>query len=363
MKIYFEIGNFNLNYLEFKNERNTSQVAMKMVGASTNILGDKINVNFNKALQTGINFSDSNIQLFVNGVQKAITSINYNTANQGLVIKPTVAINASDVVTIAYNGTNIIANDATIQSVFTDKPVQNNVGNILGISGKIEAENFFFNYGLTTETANDTGGTLAINYTDSGDYLDYLVNVGETGNYTIEYRYSAESATSKIKLQLINETTQDIQVVTLSPTGNWQTWNTKSTQALLPAGRYKARITVIDAGFNLNWIKFSLIQPDDDNDNVANINDNCPNTLRAMLLILMAVRCLACLQVTSILKQPERVAGVQITVVLKSHRRPIILMLQQLPAVHRMHSRRRLLYQFTGGSLRSLYHDSHDSDF
>ncbi|MDI1256542.1 MAG: carbohydrate-binding protein [Flavobacterium sp.] len=279
VKIYFEIGNFNLNYLEFKNERNTSQVALKAVGASTSILGDKINVTFNKTLQTGINFTSSNLQLFVNGTQKPIASIAYNATNQGaIVIKPTVAINTSDVVTFNYNGTNIIANDGTVQPVFTNKPVQNNVGNILGISGKIEAEDFFFNNGLTTETANDTGGTLAINYTDSGDYLDYLVNIGETGNYVIDYRYSAESATAKIKLQLINETTQDIQTVTLAPTGGWQTWNTKSTQAVLPAGRYIARITVIDAGFNLNWIKFSVIQPDDDNDHVANINDNCPNT-------------------------------------------------------------------------------------
>jgi endoglucanase len=279
VKVYFENGNFNLNYLDFKNPRTSAQVALKTIGASTSILGDKVNVTFNKQLQTGINFTQSNLKLYVNGNQVTINATIYNPANpNAIIIKPTVSINASDVVTLSYSGTNIIAADATVHPAFTNKPVQNNVGNILGISGKIEAEDFYVNNGMTPETATDQGGTIALGYTDAGDYADYLVEIAEEGNYKIQYRTSGQSATGRIKLQLINDTTTDYQTVNLSPTGGWQNWATTNSEAFLPGGRYIARILVENSGFNINWIKFSIIHPDDDNDNVSNANDSCPNT-------------------------------------------------------------------------------------
>jgi len=279
IKVYFEGELFNLNFIEFKNARTPASAALKAVSLSTTILGDRINVSFNKDLQTGINFSQSNLQLSVNGNVVTTTSITYKSGVQNTIeIKPTAAINANDVITLTYNGTNIVGNDATSQPVFSNKAVKNNVGNILGISGKIEAENFFFNNGISTETTNDLGGGLNIGYTDAGDYLDYLVNISQAGNYRIDYRHSGESQTGKIKLQLINDTTTDIQTVSLPPSGAWQTWRTTASQATLPAGRYIARILVENSGFNLNWVQFSYTLPDDDHDGVPNVNDTCPNT-------------------------------------------------------------------------------------
>ncbi|AWA29700.1 glycosyl hydrolase [Flavobacterium magnum] len=279
VKVYFEAGNFNLNYLEFKNPRSPSTIAMKAISAATTILGDKINVVFNKSLVSGIDFSQSNFQLKVNGNNVSLTSISLEPGSTNAIgMKPAAAVNASDAITLSYNGVNILATDGSVQATFTNKTVKNNVGNIIGISGKIEAENFFSNSGLTIETTTDTGGGSDMGYTDSGDYLEYLVNIGEAGNYKIEYRTSGESATGKIKLQLINGTTTDIQTVSLPPTGGWQTWNTVNSQAALPAGRYFARFTVVDPGFNFNWVNLTLIPADDDNDNVSNSNDNCPGT-------------------------------------------------------------------------------------
>ena len=280
VKIYFETGNFNLNFVEFKNERNPSAVALKIIDASTSILGDKVDLTFNKNLLPATSFIPANFQLKINGTPSVVTSVAFKTSSlTTIVLKSTVAINPSDVVTLSYNGTTIIANDATVQPVFTNSPVKNNVGNLIGISGIIQAEDFFLNSGLTIETTNDTGSGSHIGYTDNGDYLEYLVNIAEAGNYKIEYRTSGQSATGKIKLQLINdETTVDILPVTLNPTGSWTTWATTISQAVLPAGRYLANFTVVDSGFNLNWVKFSQVQPDDDNDNVSNNNDLCQNT-------------------------------------------------------------------------------------
>lgn len=278
IKVYFDAGSFNLNYIEFKNPRASAQAAFKVIDAATNVLGDKVNVVFNKPLQAGIDLAASALTLKVNGTAVTVNSIVMGTAANSFVITPAVAINPSDVVTLTYAGTNIIAADATVHAAFTDRPVSNRVGNIQQISGTIQAESFYVNSGLELENTNDAGGGQNIGYTDAGDYLEYLVNVNQSGNYRIEYRRSGESQTGGIKLQLINENTQEIHTVTMAPTGGWQNWQTLATDAVLPAGRYFLRLTVTAPGFNLNWVKFSFQAPDSDNDGVADSADLCPNT-------------------------------------------------------------------------------------
>jgi len=277
IKVYFDGGGFNLNYLEFKNPSSSADAVFKVIDTSTNVLGDKINVSFNKDMQASIDFTASNLSLKVNNNAVAINSITL-AADNSFVITPAAPISAGDVVKLTYAGTNLIAIDATIQAAFSDKAVTNRVGNIQQISGTIQAESFYTNNGLTLETSTDVNGGQNVAYTDAGDYLDYLVNVNTNGNYRIEYRSAGQNQTGQVKLQLVNGTTQDIQTVSLSPTGAWQTWATTTTQAVLPAGRYYLRILITAPGFNLNWVKFSLQAEDDDNDGVANTEDICPGT-------------------------------------------------------------------------------------
>ncbi|RZJ65540.1 MAG: carbohydrate-binding protein [Flavobacterium sp.] len=278
VKIYFETAGYNLNWFELKNPHASSSAAFKVIDAATSVLGDKVNVVFNKQLQTGIDFASSAFTLKVNGTNIAAT-ISYSSAdNSTLVLVPATAINPSDVVTLTYAGTNVIATDATVQPTFTSMPVTNRTGNILGISGTIQAENFYVNNGLQLETTSDTGGGQNIGYTDAGDSLDYLVNVQATGDYTIEYRVSGESQTGAVSLQLINETTETISSVSLPPSGGWQTWQTVTAQGTLPAGRYILRVNILSGGFNMNYIRFTYAIPDSDGDNVADGTDLCANT-------------------------------------------------------------------------------------
>jgi endoglucanase len=278
VKIYFDTGAFNLNFIEFKNPTTSAQADFKVIDAATNVLGDKINVVFNKQLQAGINFTASALSLKVNGNAVTISAIAMGTAPNSIMLTPATAINPSDVVTFTYAGSNLAATDATLHAVFTDKPVSNRIGNLQQISGLIEAESFYVNNGLQLENTNDAGGGQNIGYTDAGDYLEYLVNINQAGNYRIEYRRAGESQTGGIKLQLINENTQDIHTVVLAPTGGWQNWQTLVTDAVLPAGRYFLRLVVTAPGFNLNWVKFSFQAPDADNDGVPDTLDQCPNT-------------------------------------------------------------------------------------
>lgn len=279
IKVYFDTGGFNLNYLEFKNPRPSDEAAFKVIDASVNYLGNRVNVLFNKELQEGINFNQSQLTLKVNGEAVAVEEMAVSANGNGFTLDPENAINQDDVVTLSYAGTNIIAADATVQAVFTDMPVANRVGDVYEISGLIQAEDFYINSGLELENTSDTGNGENIGYTDPGDYLDYLVNVNQEGNYKIEYRTSGESQTGQVTLQIITDDgVQDVQTVSFTPTGGWQTWQTVVTNAQLPAGRYILRVLVVNGGFNLNWIKFSYMLPDDDNDGVPNESDICPDT-------------------------------------------------------------------------------------
>ncbi|MCW4468091.1 carbohydrate-binding protein [Flavobacterium sp. MFBS3-15] len=278
VKVYFDAGSFNLNFVEFKNPTTSAQADFKVIDAATNVLGDKINVVFNKHLQSGIDLASSGLTLKVNGNAVTISSIVMGTVANSFVIIPATAINPSDVVTFTYAGSNLIAVDTTVHAAFTDKPVSNRIGNLQQISGVIQAESFYANSGLELENTTDAGGGQNIGYTDAGDYLEYLVNISQAGNYRIEYRRSGESQTGGLKLQLINENTQDIHTVTMTPTGGWQNWQTLATDATLPAGRYFLRLVVTAPGFNLNWVKFSFQAPDSDNDGVPDTIDQCPGT-------------------------------------------------------------------------------------
>lgn len=278
VKIYFETAGYNLNWFEFKNPHASNTAAFKVIDATTSILGDRVNVVFNKQLQSGINFASSALSLKVNGTTVAATVVYSTTDDSAMVLTPAVPINPSDVVTLTYAGTNILAVDATQQAAFTDKPVANRTGNILGISGTIQAENFYANNGLQLETTTDAGGGQNVGYADPGDSLDYLVNIQATGNYAIEYRTSGQSQTGAVNLQLINETTETVSSVSLPPTGGWQTWQTVTAQGTLTAGRYLLRLNVLNGGFNLNYIRFTYMLPDADGDNVADNADLCANT-------------------------------------------------------------------------------------
>lgn len=278
IKLYIDASGFNLNYFELKNPTASADAAFKVIDAGTNTLGDKITVSFNKSLTAGIDFTASLLSLKVNGAATTISGFTQN-ADNSFTFNTATAISTGDVVTLTYAGTNLIATDATTQAAFADMPVTNRIGNIKQIPGTVQAEDFYVNNGLELENTTDTGGGQNIGYTTTGDYLEYLVNVQQTGNYKIEYRYACGNNTNgQIKLQLINADTQDIQTVTFSGTGGWQTWQTKQAQAEMPAGRYYLRATIMAPEFNLNWIRFTYLENDDDQDGIANTNDLCPNT-------------------------------------------------------------------------------------
>ncbi|MBW8686769.1 carbohydrate-binding protein [Chitinophaga rhizophila] len=122
------------------------------------------------------------------------------------------------------------------------------------IPGTVQAESYTSMNGLQTETTTDTGGGQNIGYTDTGDWLDYRVNVLTAGTYNVQFRVASQTAGGAIALRKDGAT---LATATVPVTGGWQTWTTVSTTATLPAGEQTIRIQIATGGFNLNWIQFS----------------------------------------------------------------------------------------------------------
>lgn len=124
------------------------------------------------------------------------------------------------------------------------------------IPGRIEAESYDAMSGIQTETTGDTGGGLNVGWIDSGDWMDYNVNVAAAGNYTAAFRVASPNSGAQFQLRKQDGTI--LGTVSIPQTGGWQAWTTVSAVVNLPAGTQTLRIlSTAAAGWNINWADFS----------------------------------------------------------------------------------------------------------
>ncbi|RUT45347.1 carbohydrate-binding protein [Paenibacillus anaericanus] len=122
------------------------------------------------------------------------------------------------------------------------------------IPGQIEAENWDAMNGVQTQQTSDVGGGLNVGWIDVGDWLDYYVNVAETGTYTVEYRVASSGNTGELQLRS-GQTT--LATTSVPNTGAWQTWQTVTAEVPLSAGLQTLQVYASGNGFNFNWINFN----------------------------------------------------------------------------------------------------------
>lgn len=128
-----------------------------------------------------------------------------------------------------------------------------------GPVNRIEAENFTSESGTQTEETTDVGGGQSVGYIESGDWLQYSLNVFTTGDYLVSFRVASELGGGSIQI-LIDGVNKGL--VNVASTGGWQTWNTVSTSLNLTGGTHTLRLNATGASgqglFNINWIEFAL---------------------------------------------------------------------------------------------------------
>jgi hypothetical protein len=128
-----------------------------------------------------------------------------------------------------------------------------NPDNYSPIPARIEAENYSVMSGISIQNTSDVTGIANVGWIDAGDWLEYNIDVPNTGDYTIYYRISANAGTN-LELQENNAILQTLQIPS---TGGWQNWKTFQLNLTLTSGKHKLRIYTAKGMFNLNWIEIN----------------------------------------------------------------------------------------------------------
>jgi GH18 family chitinase len=152
-----------------------------------------------------------------------------------------------------------LSQDATgANSLLTaiDQVVQQRGTAAQAVPGTIQAESFSAQSGTQTEPTTDAGGGVNVDWFETGDWLDYRVNVTSAGQYTVGFRVA--SANGGATLQLRNSSGTVLGSVNVGNTGGWQSWQTISTTLTLPAGVQTLRLHAqASTGCNVNWLSFA----------------------------------------------------------------------------------------------------------
>ena len=123
----------------------------------------------------------------------------------------------------------------------------------IAIPGTIEAENYTAMSGINTETTTDTGGGKNVGWFETGDWLDFNVNVAEAGKHSVKYRVASQNTGGILEIKTGSSILATTQI---EATSGWQIWKTIETTADLQAGVQTIRLSVKTGAVNVNWVGF-----------------------------------------------------------------------------------------------------------
>lgn len=260
LRIYIDQEGFNLGGIQFQRTGDLSSLATQFVAGITEGF-QTVRVDMNKPLAGAQTPASGDFRLFVNGAAISVTGAAFSASgNRSVELSTSASFRADDVITVSYTGTDLQATDGTTLETFTNRPVQNTIAIVHPVPGIVQAEDYFKQEGIELENTNDAGGGQNIGFLDPADFLDYYIDVDRTGTYMVDYRTASESA-STLKMQLVDAagTVTDLHTISIPATGGWQTWQTISALATLPAGTHTMRLLVVQGPVNVNYFDFSFL--------------------------------------------------------------------------------------------------------
>jgi len=101
-------------------------------------------------------------------------------------------------------------------------------------------------------------GGYDVGWTEAGEWLEYTVDVALTGIYDIRHRVASESAGGRLHIEFDgNDITGPLS---FAATGGWQSWtNVYANDVVLGAGEHVVRLSMDSAGWNINYIDFTMV--------------------------------------------------------------------------------------------------------
>jgi len=277
---------FNLSSIEFLD---SSQNIPDFSPIGANVLEDektiRLVLNHPVIESQGLSINDFNVN--IDNISASVESIELDSSNNRvLLFEMSEFLNFQQNITIDHTGGVIYSIfDNNLLSEFLDFPVTNSLPQREIIPGKIEAEDYYYQSGLSVEDTQDVFGGQNIGSTDSGDYSEYLVLVEQTGIYDLDIRYASSFQQGILQLEMVgNDTSQSLGWYPIPITGDWQNWYTLSNEIELTEGAYTLKMTVLQPGFNINWFNFNysdqnLSTSDVSSDSSINFYPNPTNSI------------------------------------------------------------------------------------
>lgn len=134
--------------------------------------------------------------------------------------------------------------------VYKQMPVHNTT-NVFNLPARIEAEAYSRMSGILLEKTSDVSGFANVGYIDTGDWMEYQINVPKNDNYTLNFRFASIKDCS-LEIDLDGNAVQNQN---FSSTNGYQNWATVQSSIALSAGVHTLRFQALTNGFNLNWFE------------------------------------------------------------------------------------------------------------
>ncbi|SHK49430.1 protein of unknown function [Fibrobacter sp. UWB12] len=112
-----------------------------------------------------------------------------------------------------------------------------------------------------------TADGVALGYTQTGEWLEYTVDVKADGEYNIDASVAAGNSTSAFKLYIDEKAITDEVSVPQTADNSWDTYKTISVKekVALKAGKHVLKLEITANYVNIDWIQFSVPSEDPPN--------------------------------------------------------------------------------------------------
>jgi hypothetical protein len=254
-------GGANLSFFEFEAIGNSTLVDFEAVSGSLLNDGATLQLVLSKEIDSKWEANTNGFSVLVNEIDVLIDSVNVSVqSDRVLNLYPKETLLWDDEISLSYSGLNVLSFDGQHLNSFNEMRIENLLPERHLIPGRIQAEDWHYQEGLSLEETSDVGGGYNFGYTAAGDFADYLVAVTQEANYNLNVRVASTGSQGKLRVSLIEEQyPQDaisVASINISSTGGWQSWQTISQNVSLPKGNYKLRLYIVSPEFNVNWIEF-----------------------------------------------------------------------------------------------------------
>ncbi|MCD7973780.1 MAG: glycosyl hydrolase [Candidatus Azobacteroides sp.] len=117
----------------------------------------------------------------------------------------------------------------------------------------IEAEHYIKMNDISLIAATDASGNIAVGYVGTGSWIEYNVEIPETGDYYLNLRVASD------RESVVEYYIDDIKggEFDLPSTYDWIYYHTVGKEISLPAGKHKLKFLFTSGSSNINWFTIS----------------------------------------------------------------------------------------------------------